>query len=144
MKCEKSPYFAKIQGEATLSNKTAIYITIYIAYTWSIASGQWAPDLFRVNTEITRKQAARDNDCPWSIASDKWANVYTAWEDKREPGENLNIYFRKRNVDGSWEIFDEKISAESDSTQYLYGHPSICVLADTGNPKLLVCYVKAQ
>jgi len=27
-------------------------------------------DLFRVNTDVTRKQAPRDSDCPWSIAAD--------------------------------------------------------------------------
>jgi hypothetical protein len=41
-----------------------------------IAEAGWQ-NLFRVNTDVTRKQAPRDSDCPWPIASDDSGNVYT-------------------------------------------------------------------
>jgi len=97
--------------------------------------------MIQVNTDNYDKQASRGVvDCPWPIASDAYGNVYTVWEDKRDPEEDpeLNIYFRKKNADGTWEEDDYRVSFEEGR---LYGHPSICVLPIGEEPPLLACYV---
>lgn len=80
-------------------------------------------DMMQVNTDNYDKQAPRGFvDCPWPIAGDAYGNIYAVWEDKRDPEEDpeLNIYFRKKNANGSWEQNDYRVSYEDGR---LYGHP---------------------
>ena len=78
--------------------------------------------MIMVNAETADMQASRDSDCPWPIAADDSGNVYTVWEDKHTG--DLEIYFRKRNYDGTWES-QVKISNEETIGSPHYGHHSI-------------------
>jgi hypothetical protein len=121
--------------------RNLIKVALILLVFSQIAEANWQ-NLFRVNTDVTRKQAPRDSDCPWSIAADESGNVYTVWEDKREASNKLAIYFRKKGYDGQWEQTDRRISEEVDAVSLLHGHPSICCLPSFYPTRLLICYVR--
>ena len=97
-------------------------------------------ELIIVNDSVTNKQASRDSDCPWPISADNEGNIYTVWEDFRDTLDGLQIYFRARSYDGTWDQSAELISVEPNWEVNGFGHPSICVVPSEGL-KLLASYV---
>lgn len=92
-----------------------------------------------VNQGTYRIQAGRDNDCPWSLVCDKYGNAHMVWEDFRD--NPMQIYYRKRNVNGTWQDnldISNEINQQSDDA---FGHPSICLFYDGDTTKIMIAYV---
>jgi hypothetical protein len=59
-----------------------ILLVLVVLFSANNAYCGWE-ELFIVNDTLTDKQAARGDDCPWSIAADDDGNVYAVWEDNQ-------------------------------------------------------------
>jgi len=90
-----------------------ILLVLVVLFSANNAYCGWE-ELFIVNDTLTDKQSPRGDDCPWSIAADDDGNVYAVWEDNRSG--YLNIYFRKKSYDGTWDQSDKIISNEPNWT----------------------------